>query len=1110
MKIYLPAINVSIKIEDQLISHLIKPAYEEEFSFTEVTSKNGKKKGYSGINKNGEKLYVHINGSFTTDNYDQIIKVKRDKDLDIIELFSRNNCHNLEWLKHPKIPSITPAKYFTPQKADEVQKSWLNTFEAILESDTIKGLRKPQIGAIYSTLSHWTISKDPATIVMPTGTGKTETMLSLLTALPCKKLLIIVPFDALREQTFSKFSCFGILQNFNVIKSGAVFPIVALLRHRPKSLNEVDQIFEKANVIISTMPIMAESKPEIMARVNSFCEEIFIDEAHHVAAPTWAEVKSYFPNKRILQFTATPFRNDKKPLSGKLIYNYPLSQAQSEGYFKTINFVPIQEWHPDRSDEAIAKKAIAQLREDIANGFEHVLMARTIKKERAEQVFNLYKNETDLNPVIIYSKIDNEASILKNIKALKHKIIVCVNMLGEGFDLPQLKIAAIHDHHRTLGITLQFSGRFTRSVRNSDKIGDAHFFANIADPKVSENLEELYNEDSNWNELLRIKSEDTISGVASLDEMIRGFSKKPQKVSVTQIFPRCSAVVYKIKENEKDEDDYVDENKDVEVNWTPTNFTKYFRNKENIYFDDINITENVVYAIVQRQEKIVWGNIKELESIEYDLYIAYWNPKLKLLFINSTNNSSLHEELAKLLIGDKAILIRGEDVFRCFHNVRRVVLFNVGLLYSNKGPKRYVMYTGPDVKEGLTPAHLTSHIKSNVFGLGIEHGDKVTIGCSYKGRIWSRMAYTIAQYKIWCDYQGKKLTDDSISTDDFLKGVLLPEEIKYRPNFCPITIEWPDLIYSDVEHHFDIVFNGDSIPLYAVDIELINISDTGPIFFEITSSRYKASYKINVSDKGLEFISLNSKMYAEIRLGSKRFSLLEWFKDNTPIVRFEDTSYFEDNYYIRPQSVERYIYDIEAINDWIWPATVDIKTESQGFDPIDYSSVQFHVIETIKNTYNYKIIFNDDDKGEAADIVAFRLDGNSVIVELYHCKYSSESFAGIRIGEFYEVCGQAQKCIRYKHNILRLVEHLEYREAQRKREHNQTRFIIGNIKDLVEIKRRTLKEKKVKFNVFIVQPGLSKSKLLNDSNNKLVELFGVTEFYLRETGDIPLQIIANK
>lgn len=42
--------------------------------------------------------------------------------------------------------------------------------------------------------------------------------------------------------------------------------------------------------------------------------------------------------------------------------------------------------------------------------------------------------------------------------------IICVNMLGEGFNFPQLKIAAIHSPHRSLSVTLQFVGRFARTV----------------------------------------------------------------------------------------------------------------------------------------------------------------------------------------------------------------------------------------------------------------------------------------------------------------------------------------------------------------------------------------------------------------------------------------------------------------------------------------------------------------------------------------------------------------------------------------------------------------------------------------------------------------------
>lgn len=54
-------------------------------------------------------------------------------------------------------------------------------------------------------------------------------------------------------------------------------------------------------------------------------------------------------------------------------------------------------------------------------------------------------------------------TVYKIIDTLREKEldgIICVDMLGEGFDFPNLKIAAIHDPHKSLANTLQFIGRF--------------------------------------------------------------------------------------------------------------------------------------------------------------------------------------------------------------------------------------------------------------------------------------------------------------------------------------------------------------------------------------------------------------------------------------------------------------------------------------------------------------------------------------------------------------------------------------------------------------------------------------------------------------------------
>lgn len=58
--------------------------------------------------------------------------------------------------------------------AQEISKTWKNGFIDKVESETEKGLRKPQYGALSAIRAHWTVSSKPATVVLPTGTGKTE------------------------------------------------------------------------------------------------------------------------------------------------------------------------------------------------------------------------------------------------------------------------------------------------------------------------------------------------------------------------------------------------------------------------------------------------------------------------------------------------------------------------------------------------------------------------------------------------------------------------------------------------------------------------------------------------------------------------------------------------------------------------------------------------------------------------------------------------------------------------------------------------------------------------------------------------------------------------
>jgi len=185
------------------------------------------------------------------------------------------------------------------------------------------GLRRPQVGALHAALAHATRSTDPATIVMPTGTGKTETMLALNANQRFERLLVVVPTDALREQIASKFETFGVLKQQKCLDETAAFPLVMRLSHIPTSQAEVDEIFDSANVIVTTMQIAGRAEAPVQERMAARASALFIDEAHHIGARTWKSFRGLFvehePPIPVIQFTATPFREDGGRVDGEFI-----------------------------------------------------------------------------------------------------------------------------------------------------------------------------------------------------------------------------------------------------------------------------------------------------------------------------------------------------------------------------------------------------------------------------------------------------------------------------------------------------------------------------------------------------------------------------------------------------------------------------------------------------------------------------------------------------------------------------------------------------------------------------------------------------------------------
>lgn len=1070
------------------------------YTFNKVTEKNFVRQLYAPPQKVRVSIEKYSENSFTG----EIIKFK-DGDIEEQILVTKSvnhpvsfskviitdsgtqakdiNEYNSKWLKHPKYNNKNKPNL------DEVLNSWTKSFSYLEENEQENqpGLRKPQLGALHAIKSHWTVSNTIGTVVMPTGTGKTEVMLSLLISHKCKKILVITPTDALRTQIYNKFLTLGILKKNGVVAEEAQYPVVGMLRQKPHTVSEIEDLLQSCNVVVTTMSIAGQCDIEIQKTMASYCTFLFIDEAHHTGAATWKNFKDVFKDNIILQFTATPFRNDNQTVSGEIIYKYPLKLAQKNGYFKKINFVPVRVYDTTRADEAIADKAIEQLKNDPTD---HILMARVNTVKRADEVYKIYKKYSEFNPVRIDSSIKNRdrALIREQIINKKTKIIVCVDMLGEGFDLPELKIAAFHDIKKSLPVTLQLAGRFTRKKPN---LGEATFIANIANVEVRDELKQLYREDPDWNVLLEQSSEKTIEQQVDLQNFIDGFSDFPDSIPLQNLKPAMSTVIYRTRCE----------------NWNPENFKEGLKSigKLEKLIPAINNTTNTLVLVTAKKVPIKWAKLKDIYNWDWELYVVFWDKKQKLLFIHGSNNLSYFKNLAEAVAGE-VTLIRGGDVFRCFSGVNRLKLNNVGLREQFGKLIKYIMRAGADIEAGLTEAQKRHVTKSLIIGTGYEDGEKTSIGCSYKGRIWSHRVANVHSLVGWCSKVGAKVVDSQINADDVLKGTLIPKMVSSRPNAMPIGIDWPEVVYSETEDKFSIRFDSDNeTPLFLINIDLKDPAVDGNIKFSLISENGEAEITLVLKEDNSYEFEIAGEKRPKISFRNELTLLKEFLENNPPVIWFADGSSLEGNFYTRMNHTPT-PYLKEKIEVWNWPSNVDITNESQGLNK-DKTSIQYHAIENLKNK-NYNIIFDDDAKGEAADIITVNVDEekNKILIELFHCKFSGENSSGARVSDLYELCGQAQKSIHWKDDpdLGSLFTHMLRREDDRMRKKGISRFEVGNEQQLYQIIEKSKVYPK-EFKINIIQPGLSKSKV----SQRQLELLGVTENYLMETYQISLFVVAS-
>ncbi len=993
-----------------------------------------------------------------------------------------HNPTHTRWQWHAEIEDV---KAFIAKKGWQAARarsaeSWKDAFrfraEQIKGGHIINGLRSAQLGALHAIGSYWSLHRQPATVVMPTGTGKTEAMIAACVAYGAEPLLIGVPSRVLRDQTAAKFETLGLLRMLEVLGGEARNPVVGMITSRPKTIADL-ALFKECNVIVSTMSSIGQgTAADLVPQIADRIDTLFVDEAHHVPADSWDAFRAKFDNRRVVQFTATPFRRDGRLVDGTVIFDYPLKTAQQDGYFKPITFEPVFEIDDEDGDKAIAKAAVERLKKDLKTGLNHLVMARCSDIACAKAIHGLYKKTAaEFSPELVHSEETDSGPALKRLREGKSRVVVCVDMLGEGFDLPQLKIAAIHGTHKSLAVLLQFTGRFTRSAAKS--IGDATVIANIANVSVSSALNRLYSEDADWNHLLQEFSSDAIKQHMALLEFLRRSkpieddesNEESREISQHLLRPKFSSVVFQVER------------------FAPKKFFKAMPDTIAVQRAWLHEDNNTLFFVTRAQPRLQWTRSQDLHDTHWDLFVLHYEPQQKLLYIYSSDKSSTWENLAKAVSGASATLVVGDAVFRTLGKINRLQFQSVGLRKHGRKNLSYALYTGADVATALGISETTGSQKANLSGGGWEGGGPVTIGCSLKGRVWSREQGTVPEFLAWSKKIGAKLLDDKIVTSDILKNVLIPKLVDSVPDVLVLSIDWPIEMNNQPEERIVLSADGHELPVSMFSIEHSDVdADKKGFTFRVAADEVAEELRLTLASDSKFAVTHAAGKKLKLRLGRFEGALADYFSAYPPIVRFVDMSELDGNLLVSPNEQVAPLLPPERFEVWDWAGT-DLTKESTWDGATERKdSIQSRAAGHYQKG-GFEVVFDDDSAGEAADLICMKEEADRIRLALVHCKFTSPK-PGRRVKDVVEVCSQAVRSSKWKWRFRELCRHISQRDRRLKKDFRPTRFLSGSVKQVNGILSMN-RFKPLHAEIVIVQPGLKRDAVTPDQSAVLAATY---------------------
>lgn len=864
------------------------------------------------------------------------------------------------------------------------------------------GVRRAQLGACFAIGQHFSVSSETALVVLPTGAGKTAVMtispflIPPIELDPIRRVLVLTPSKIVRKQVAAEFAHLRTLTRTGLVKSRIKPPKVAEVEGYRSSVARWDEL-RKADVAVAIPASVSPHYQEIVTPPGDLFDIILVDEAHHAAASTWKQIIDAFPTARKVFFTATPYRRDRREIAASLIYAYPLRQALRDGIYRPITFVPVEAG--DDAGVALSQVAKRLVEEEKAEGRKARIIIRTDRIEEAEALKGLYETQ-GLRIDTIHSRKGGQVdAIIEGVRSGELDGLAAVGMLGEGFDLPELKIAVVHSPHKSLASTLQFAGRISRDA--PEEYGSARF---VAVPQAVNDLTaELFREDQDWGELIPNLADAAVAEEQTFRRFLGRFRRldgATEHISLYGLRPYQSAKLYTVNGHVN-----LDAQLDLPV--------------EALLTQHVFDTDDLAIFITANTVEPKWSPDGELFQSDFHLFIYLYNVESHLLLEHSSDDEIAKTIRQGIITGTHSVVRKGK-LSGLLSAGEKVVYLQVGLGKTGAAGGRvaqYKTYAGSDVGGSVatsdsrvsTPHHVLAKID------GVQ-----SFGFSGSGSVWSMQRGTLADFYGW----GQRVIAAIQGSDEVMRLPGLPSDFQTYPverleasviaaGFASKVFELDATLVHRQDENVSIL----SITLEPVEVDeykaeiILRNTHTQEIARVFYDCREDVPFTLDAAGRAYQVV-LNGAT------GVSRTMTFQDFLQDFPLTLFLMNGATIYNNELKPLSglyvdLDNECY-IDHAQNWqdciiakeIWEADDDMSQYTGKLN------VQESTVRHLQAIYPDAWILIDHGAPELADVIAINPAPSRPEIHFVHCKGSREA-PGRRVGDLFEVIGQTIKGARW-------------------------------------------------------------------------------------------------